>query len=291
MFAILKKSGPKYLPSTYVEIGKYSNGDPCTIDIAKWPHTLIGGTTGGGKSGTLNAILTQMLYEPIEFYGFDAKKGVELSRYRSRFAELSVTPKEATESLLSLLPIGQERLEFVLSKGVRDWNLRWGPRIVAAIDELSEFMSLDLTVYPGEEDLSDKDISALRSQELKQRQRALDTIARLYRAAGITLLMATQHPHSDLISTQVKNNLGVRICTRVQSTSQYNVIMGDGMADGVSHLTIPKNLDGAFLVSGTHGSMKHARLARGYWYDDNALDDHIAAWNAQVQPEQVLTSV
>ena len=44
-----------------VWLGKGIDGVPVYCDLARMPHLLIAGTTGSGKSGCINAILTSIL--------------------------------------------------------------------------------------------------------------------------------------------------------------------------------------------------------------------------------------
>ena len=44
-------------------IGKSTNGEIATLDLAQMPHLLIAGTTGSGKSVCMNTILASVLYQ------------------------------------------------------------------------------------------------------------------------------------------------------------------------------------------------------------------------------------
>ena len=78
----------KYLKSKAklkLAIGKGTLGDISILDLVEMPHLLIAGTTGSGKSVSLNTIIVSLLYqlkpEEVKFVIIDPKK-VEMSLYR-----------------------------------------------------------------------------------------------------------------------------------------------------------------------------------------------------------------
>src|SRR5690348_14453521 len=65
-------------------LGKDISGNPVVVDLAKMPHLLVAGTTGSGKSVSLNAMLLSMLFkatpEQLRLIMIDPKM-LELSIY------------------------------------------------------------------------------------------------------------------------------------------------------------------------------------------------------------------
>ena len=61
-------------------------------------------------------------------------------------------------------------------------------------------------------------------------------LARKGRAAGISLLVATQHPTTDVLDTQVKANLPTAIAFRTKSGSDSRVILD---RNGAEELPVP----------------------------------------------------
>ena len=81
----------KYLESNAklkLAIGKGTLGDISILDLVEMPHLLIAGTTGSGKSVSLNTIIVSLLYqlkpEEVKFVIIDPKK-VEMQHYSYSF--------------------------------------------------------------------------------------------------------------------------------------------------------------------------------------------------------------
>ena len=68
-------------------------------------------------------------------------------------------------------------------------------------------------------------------------------MARLGRAFGIHLILATQRPDADVLSGQIKNNMDHRICGKADATLS-TIVLGDGSANDL----IPKYRSGRFLL-------------------------------------------
>ncbi|VEI45730.1 DNA translocase FtsK [Actinobacillus equuli] len=65
-------------------LGKDISGEPIVVDMAKMPHLLVAGQTGGGKSVGVNTMILSLLFklspEQVRFIMIDPKV-VELSIY------------------------------------------------------------------------------------------------------------------------------------------------------------------------------------------------------------------
>ena len=94
----------------------------------------------------------------------------------------------------------------------------------------------------------------------------IGSIARLGRAAGIHLVVATQRPDATTISGETKSNLGVRInCGRTDSTAS-SMILGTG--DGMRVRANPRGrLYLRVFGSGDHG--------QGFFADQSWLDEYL----------------
>ena len=88
-----------------VWLGKDISGTPVWADLARMPHILIAGTTGSGKSGCINTILTSILLrstpDEVRMILIDPKR-IELNYYESiphLLTPVVSSPKEASAVL------------------------------------------------------------------------------------------------------------------------------------------------------------------------------------------------
>jgi S-DNA-T family DNA segregation ATPase FtsK/SpoIIIE len=120
------------------------------------------------------------------------------------------------------------------------------PRIIVACDEIAEV--LDKTGL-------EKNEKAL----VEQIESKLSTIARLGRAFGIHLALATQRPSVEILKGQIKNNIGYRVCGRADKVLSQIILDNSDGADKIS-----PNDQGMFLTNtGT--------LFKAYYIDDDCL--------------------
>ncbi len=177
-------------------------GKPFAFDLAATPHLLIAGTTGSGKSTFLNDIVLSVLYtrtpEQVRFLMVDSK-GVELQAYNRIPHMLMGVAKESNAALGVMNWAEQEMMgrynEFAAHsvKNIESYNAlapngKTMPRIVIIVDEYMEMM------FNAPDRLED----------------SIEHLSRMARAAGIHLVLATQRPSSNVITSRIKTNLQCR---------------------------------------------------------------------------------
>ena len=86
-----------------------------------------------------------------------------------------------------------------------------------------------------------------RSKEDKERLNQIEnmfaTLARLGRAFGIHLILATQRPDANILPGQIKNNMDFRVCGRAESVLSGIILDNTSAAE-----QIPKDARGRFIT-------------------------------------------
>ncbi|MGZ4480993.1 MAG: DNA translocase FtsK [Gaiellales bacterium] len=200
-------------------LGKDISGLGVVCDLAKMPHLLIAGTTGSGKSGSINALLSSILLratpDQVRMILIDPKR-VELNHYESiphLLTPVVTNMKNAALVLQNVVREMESRYELMGAARARnlvEWNRARDaagqdrlPYILVVIDELADMMM----VSPAEvED-------------------AIIRLAQKSRAVGIHLVLATQSPRVDVITGMIKANVPSRIAFAVSSQTDSRVIL------------------------------------------------------------------
>jgi S-DNA-T family DNA segregation ATPase FtsK/SpoIIIE len=210
-----------------VWLGKDISGQAVWTDLARMPHILIAGTTGSGKSGCINTILTSVLLrstpDDVRMILIDPKR-IELGYYESiphLLTPVVSSPKEAAAVLRNVVAEMErryERLSVVRARNLPEANraLRSRgeptlPYLLVVIDELADLMMIS-------------------PQEVED---AVIRLAQKSRAVGIHLVLATQRPSVDVITGMIKANVPSRIAFAVSSQTDSRVILDQAGAESL----------------------------------------------------------
>jgi S-DNA-T family DNA segregation ATPase FtsK/SpoIIIE len=210
-----------------VWLGKDIGGAPVWADLARMPHLLIAGTTGSGKSGCINTILTSILLratpDEAKLILVDPKR-VELNHYESvphLLTPVVSSPKEASAVLANCVAEMErryERLSFLRARNLPEANraLRKRgeqpmPYLLVVIDELADLMMVSPQAVED----------------------AVIRLAQKSRAVGIHLVLATQRPSVDVITGMIKANVPSRIAFAVSSQTDSRVILDGNGAESL----------------------------------------------------------
>jgi len=274
-------------------LGKDIAGFPVVVDLAKMPHLLVAGTTGAGKSVSINAMLLSLLFkatpEHLRIILIDPKM-LELSIYEGiphLLTPVITDMKDAANSLRWCVTEMDRRYKLMAGLGVRNlasynqkvveaeqqgnpiaapvWLMSEGkqqpylkqlPMIVVVADELADMM---MVVGKKVEDL-------------------ITRIAQKARAAGIHLILATQRPSVDVITGLIKANVPTRIAFQVSSRIDSRTILDQQGAE-----QLLGNGDMLYLPPGAGVPVR----VHGAYVADEEVHRVVAAWQTYGKPAYI----
>jgi len=194
-----------------------------TASLLSYPHLLVGGQTGGGKSAFLRQFITTMFLSnqgKVEMTLVDFKNGMEFSMFDGLpnvkvFYDIPSAVPEI-QKMKNQLKTRGEILRKAGYTNVSDLPLdKAMMRQILVVDEAAD-MFLNGPKKNG------KDIADVRE--------AVSEIARKGRAVGLHLVIATQKPDSKALDPQVKSCLTAAVCFRMVDDASSISIIGNGRA-------------------------------------------------------------
>ncbi len=252
-------------------LGKSIDGEMWVRDLAGMPHLLIAGSTGSGKSVCVNTLVMSLLYRylpgELRFLMIDPKM-VELTPYDGiphLVRGVVTNPADASGVLLGAVAHMERRYKMMSQVGARNleqFNAKMReagepelPLLVIVIDELADLMIT-----------SPKEV-----------EQAILRLAQMARATGMHLILATQRPSVDILTSLIKVNIPARIAFAVSSSHDSRTILDStgaerliGQGDMLFHqpgLAKPVRLQGPFL------SDKEIRRITAYLREQDFADE------------------
>ncbi len=265
-------------------LGKDIFGQVVVSDLAKMPHLLVAGSTGSGKSVSINTMILSLLYratpDDVRLIMIDPKM-LELSIYEGiphLLLPVVTNPKKASLALAWAVREMERRYRLMADKGVRNidgYNRKLqkeaqnprdlppepteepsgataetGPQSAAPEEELEHAHLPYIVVIVDEL----ADLMMVAGREIEE---SIARLAQMARAAGIHLILATQRPSVDVITGLIKANFPTRISFKVFSKTDSRTVLDSmgaetllGMGDmlflppGVGYL---QRVHGAFV--------------------------------------------
>ncbi len=259
-----------------IVLGKDISGNPVMADLAKMPHLLVAGTTGSGKSVSINDMILSILFK---FTPQDCKlimidpKMLELSVYDEiphLLTPVVTDPKKAVFALKWAVAEMENRYRQMSQLGVRNID-GFNKKIIESKENsdllvrkiqtgfdqetgrpIFENQQLEFTPLPYIVIIVDE-MADLMLVAGKDVEAAIQRLAQMARAAGIHLIMATQRPSVDVITGTIKANFPTRISFQVTSKIDSRTILGEQGAEQLLGQGDMLYMSGAGRILRVHG--------------------------------------
>ncbi|SNY90636.1 DNA segregation ATPase FtsK/SpoIIIE, S-DNA-T family [Cohaesibacter sp. ES.047] len=258
-------------------LGKNISGDPVVVDLARMPHVLVAGTTGSGKSVSINTTIMSLLYrhkpDECRLIMIDPKM-LELSIYDGiphLLTPVVTDPAKAVVALKWAVREMEQRYKNMSKMGVRNIDgfnkrvrdsLAKGEHVTRTIqtgfdpetgDPIYEQEELHLEPMPYIVVVVDE-MADLMMVAGKDIEGAIQRLAQMARAAGIHLIMATQRPSVDVITGTIKANFPTRMSFQVTSKIDSRTILGEMGAEQLLGMGDMLYMAGGGRIQRVHGA-------------------------------------
>lgn len=233
---------PEYTDSPkplLVALGRDIAGGGNFANLAKMPHMLIAGATGSGKSVTIHALITSLLFrnspDQLRFIMVDPKR-VELTSYNGIPHLLTPVITDAKKTIVALKWATKEmerRYEILQAEAVRDVDsyhhkvYKPERKKFDALedDEKTEEAKLDLPEPMPYILIIIDELADIMQSYPRELEASIVRLAQMSRAVGIHLVLATQRPEVKVITGLIKANVPGRIALRVASQIDSRTIL------------------------------------------------------------------
>lgn len=204
-------------------VGVGANREVQWVNLADFPHWLIGGFTNSGKSNMVNAglctLISQQKPDDLRLVLIDLKGGLEFDFYYGiphLHGDIVTSVSGVADMLAQLEALMHARFRKFrgLAKRLEDYRIRRPsdkmPRVLVVFDEVASIMEHG--------DLTKRIMASMRE------------LTRMGRAVGIHVWLCTQRPDVKAIDGAVKANLAVRISGRMTTSADSVTILGNSLA-------------------------------------------------------------
>jgi len=263
-------------------LGKSIDGEMVVGDLAKMPHLLIAGSTGSGKSVAVNTLIGSLLYRflptELRLLMIDPKM-VELTPFDGvphLLRNVVTNPTDAAGVLLGAVAHMERRYKMMSKVGAknldqynekaRNLDLPELPFIVIVIDELADLMIT-----------SPKEVES-----------AIMRLAQMARATGMHLILATQRPSVDILTSLIKVNVPARMAFAVSSSHDSRTILDSMGAERLiglgDMLFYQPGLVKAVRLQGPFVSEREIAILSDFLRRQFFEDDFVEAYGADFDP-------
>ena len=202
----------------YFGLGKDIDNNNYVCNICDFPHALVAGSSGSGKSVFLNCLLCSMVYkyspQDVRFLLIDPKV-------------VEFKPYEGLPHMLLPYAISDEHMAIkALEWLVNEMEYRYNLFSQSKVSNLSEYNAAQAeNKLPSIVLIVDEVGDIMTSSVSKEFEQLIKRLAQKARAAGISMILATQRPSVDVITGTIKANLPTRIAFAVTSYIDSKTIL------------------------------------------------------------------
>jgi S-DNA-T family DNA segregation ATPase FtsK/SpoIIIE len=176
---------------------------------------ITAGTTDGGKSNLLKLIITALVHnnpDDTKLVLIDLKGGLSFARFEGlpQVECIAKNPEEAREALKKVSVALEEKHEYLLNhryEDVKEAGMK--ERYFIVVDEAADIA---------------KDTVC---------QDYLNDIGRRGRAAGLRILYSTQYPTNETLSSQLRQNIGARVCYQLATEAASRAVLDEAGAESL----------------------------------------------------------
>ncbi len=232
----------------FVSLGKDIAGKAHFCNLAKAPHILVAGATGSGKSVTIHALVTSLLYrnspENMKFIMIDPKR-VELTMYNKIPHLLTPVITDPKKAILALKWAAKEMsrrydaLEKTASRDIDSYHKNvLAPAVKKMIGRAADAGTGKNKNSDADDEKTTKlpetmpyivividELADIMQTYPRELEAAIVRLAQMSRAVGIHLVISTQRPSVNVITGLIKANIPTRVALQVASQIDSRTIL------------------------------------------------------------------
>lgn len=205
--------------------GQSPDGEHHIVDLARAPHMLVAGTTGSGKSVFLNAVVVSLMHQlstdELELVIVDPKQ-MEFHFYNElpylRNQRVYTNPEEAIELLEHIRTVDMpERIEKIKASGSKD---------ILSYNEKNPDNKMKYLVVVIDEYSALVNAATMQGKKVRDSfEKNLCSLVFMARSFGIHVIVATQYPTANYVTSALKANLPFRVSFKLPTHTESQTVL------------------------------------------------------------------